>query len=210
MGMVGFGGDSLPIFVAGSSCQKARSRASKLAEERVKTVKEDRWIGGVASPLGTDVISRPREVGEFHDFYKRWGSQIFAFGLLVCGDREKAEWLTEETFALYFRGADSVAVRNRSRIPVALLRFASDLGKTHCSQRWGMASCGLAQSLLGLPFKDRATFILVSILRVQPSAAAVALRLRRSQLAAYWIRSALRLRWFWLRTGDLREAQSAA
>jgi len=172
---------------------------------------KDWWKGGDASSLGKDALSRPREVGEFYDFYERWSSQIFAFCLLVCGDRGKAEWLTEETFTLYFRGADSVALRNRSRVPVALLRFASDLAKTHCRQRWGAASCGLAQSLLELPFKDRATFILVSILRVQPSAAAVALRLRSSQLAAYWIRSALRLRWFWLRTGEPREAaQSAA
>jgi len=104
-----------------------------------------------------------------------------------------------------------VAVHARSGVPVALLRFAADLAKAHCSQRWGAASCGLAQGLLELPFKDRAAFILVSILRVPPSAAAVALRLRSSQLAAYWMRSALRLRWFWLRTGQPWEtAQSAA
>ena len=113
---------------------------------------KDWWKGGDASSLGKDALSRPREVGEFYDFYERWSSQIFAFCLLVCGDRGKAEWLTEETFTLYFRGADSVALRNRSRVPVALLRFASDLAKTHCRQRWGAASCGLAQSLLELPF----------------------------------------------------------
>lgn len=171
----------------------------------MKNGTEDWRKGGVASPIGTEVLSRPREVAEFYDFYKRWSSQIFAFCLLVCGDREKAEWLTEETFTLYFRGADSVALRNGSRVPVALLRFAVDLGKTHCSQRWGAASCGFDQAVLELPFKDRAAFILVSILRVQPSAAAVALRLRSSQLAAYWIRSALRLRWYWMGTGQPRE-----
>ena len=176
----------------------------------MKTGTEDWWKGGDAALLGIDGLSRPREVGEFHDFYKRWSSQVFAFCLLVYGDRGKAEWLAEETFTLYFRGADSVALRNRSRVPVALLRFAADLAKTHCSQRRGAGSFGLAENLLSLPFKDRAAFILVSILRVQPSAAAVALRLRSGQLAVHWIRAALRLRWFWLRTGELREAVQPA
>jgi len=180
-------------------------------EETMKIGTEDWWKGGDVLSLGTDVLSGPRQVDVFFDFYERWSSQVFAFCVLVCGDEEKAEWLTQETFTLYFRGADSVALRNRSRVPVALLRFAADLAKTHCSQRWGAGSFGLAENLLSLPFKDRAAFILVSILRVQPSAAAVALRLRSSQLAAYWIRSALRLRWFWLRTDRPREAaQSAA
>jgi hypothetical protein len=175
----------------------------------MKNGTEERRKGGVASPLGTDVLSRPREVGDFCDFYKRWSSQIFAFCLLVCGDREKAEWLTEESFTLYFRCADLAALRNRSSVPVALLRFAADLARTQCSQRWGAGLCGFDQAVLELPFTDRAAFILVSILRVQPSAAAVALRLRSNQLAAYWIRSALRLRWFWLRIGQPREWHGA-
>lgn len=171
----------------------------------MKNGTEDWRKGGVTSLLGIDMLSRPREVGEFYAFYRRWNSQIFAFCLLVCGDRGKAEWLTEETFAAYFRCADFAAVCSGSRVPVALLRFATDLAKTHCSQRWGADSCGFDQSLLELPFTDRAAFILVSLLRVQPSAAAVALRLRSNQLAAYWVRSALRLRWFWLRNGQPRE-----
>jgi len=175
----------------------------------MKNGTEDWRKGGVTSLLGIDMLSRPREVGEFYAFYRRWNSQIFAFCLLVCGDRGKAEWLTEETFAAYFRCADFAAVHSGSRVPVALLRFAADLGKTQCSQRWGAGSCGFDQAVLELPFTDRAAFILVSILRVQPSAAAVALRLRSNQLAAYWIRSALRLRWFWLRTGQPREWHGA-
>jgi len=165
--------------------------------------------GGVASQSGTDVPSRPRDVCDFYDFYKRWSSQIFAFCLLVCGDRGKAEWLTEKTFTWYFRCADLAAVRNGSRVPVALLRFAADLAKTHCSRCLGVDLCGFDQAVLELPFKDRAAFIMVSILRVQPSAAAVALRLRSNQLAAYWTRSALRLRWFWLRTGQPPEGHGA-
>jgi len=155
--------------------------------------------GGVASPLGTDALSRPREVGEFYDFYKRWNSQIFAFCLLVCGDRGKAEWLTEQAFGLYFRCADFVALHECSHVPVALLRFASDLAEADCSQRSGARSCGHTWALLALPFKQRAVFILVSILSVPHSVAAVALRLRSSQLAACWIDAALLMRWFWLK-----------
>jgi len=113
---------------------------------------KDWWKGGDASSLGKDALSRPREVGEFYDFYERWSSQIFALCLLACGNKGNAEWLTEETFASYFRCADFVALHNCSHVPVALLRFAADLAKAHCSQRWGAASCGLAQGLLELPF----------------------------------------------------------
>jgi hypothetical protein len=150
-------------------------------------------------------MSPPRELDEFHDFYKRWSSQIFTFCLLSSGDCGEAEWLTEAAFGLYFCCADFVALHHCSQVPVALLRFASDLANAHCSRRRGEGSCGLAQVLRELPFKDRAAFILVSILRVQPSVAAVALRLRSSQLAAYWTRAALRLRWIWLSTGRAAE-----
>jgi len=172
---------------------------------------EERHKGSGDSPIGAETMSPPRELDEFHDFYKRWSSQIFTFCLLSSGDRGEAEWLTEASFGLYFRCADFVTLHHGSQVPVALLRFASDLASAHCSRRRGEGSCGFAQALLELPFKDRAAFILVSILRVQPSAAAVALRLRSNQLAAYWMRSALRLRWFHFRTGQPREtAQSAA
>jgi hypothetical protein len=150
-------------------------------------------------------MSPPRELDEFHDFYKRWSSQIFTFCLLNSGDRGEAEWLTESTFGLYFRCADFVPLHHCSQVPVALLRFASDLADAHCSRRRGEDSCGFAKVLRELPFKDRSAFILVSILRVQPSVAAVALRLRSSQLVASWTRAALRLRWIWLSTSRAAE-----
>ena len=166
---------------------------------------EERHKGSGDSPIGAETMSPPRELDEFHDFYKRWSSQIFTFCLLSSGNRGEAEWLTEASFGLYFRCADFVALHHGSQVPVALLRFASDLANAHCRRRRGEDSCGFAQALLELPFKDRAAFILVSILRVQPSVAAVALRLRSSQLAAYWTRAALRLRWIWLSTGQAAE-----
>jgi hypothetical protein len=166
--------------------------------------------GGVASQSGTDVPSRPRDVGDFYDFYKRWSlPESLPSVSWFAETGGKAEWLTEETFAWYFRCADLAAVRSGSRVPVALLRFAADLAKTHCSRCLGVDLCEFDQAVLELPFKDRAAFIMVSILRVQPSAAAVALRLRSNQLAAYWTRSALRLRWFWLRTGQPPEGHGA-
>jgi hypothetical protein len=60
----------------------------------MKNGTEEWRLGGVASPLRRAALSRPRGVGDFYDFYKRWSSQIFAFCLLVCGDSGKAEWLT--------------------------------------------------------------------------------------------------------------------
>ncbi len=160
---------------------------------------------GDRAPIRAGPTPRPRELDEFHIFYERWSSRISAFCLLVCGDQEKAELLTEQTFNLYFRFADLVALHTCSHVPVALLRFASDLAETHCPQRLPAGSRGHAPDLLALPFKERAALILVSILRVQPSVAAVALRLRSSQLAACWTRAALRLRWFGLGTGQPQE-----
>jgi len=151
----------------------------------------------------------PREADDFHDAYKRWSPRIFAFCLLVSGDADKAESLTEQTFALYFGFADSLALHDCSHLPVALLRFASDLAEIQCGQQWGACSGGLSQALLSLPFRERAVIILVSVLRVQPSAAAVALRLRRRQLADHWTRAALRLRRSWLEP-QRRTARSAA
>lgn len=130
----------------------------------------------------TGPMSRARGLAEFHDFYKRWNYEIFAFCLLVGGDRRTAESLTEQTFALYFRCADLVALRNCSHVPVSLLRFASDLAEIHCCQPLRAVPCEPTRALLALPFKERAAFVLVSMLKVPHSTAAVALGLRRGQL----------------------------
>ena len=150
--------------------------------------------------------SRPRASNEFHDFYERWKSQIFAFFLLMGGDRARAELLTRQTFVFYFRCADRATLRTCSEVPVALLRFAADLAGIHCSQRLGAGSGGRTRDLLALPFQERAAFVLVSMLRLPCSTAAVALALRRSQLTEHWICAALSLRRFWL-GGDIRTAQ---
>jgi len=165
---------------------------------------------GVALPILKEIRSRPRDVGEFQEFYQLWSRPVFAFCLLVCGDQARAACLTEQTFAWYFRRADRVALRRSSSVPVALLRSAADLAKTHGSRRPGADLGRLDQALLELPFQERATFILVSVLRVEPSAAAVALRLSTSQLAACWIRAALRLRGLWLGFGESGDMPSAA
>jgi hypothetical protein len=157
------------------------------------------------SSIGMHSLSHPRPLREFHDCYKRWSSQIFSFCLLVCGDREKAEALTEQTFSLYFRCVDCVAFSSCSDAPASLLRFASDLAEIHCLQPLCSRPYGRTQALLALPFKERAVFSLISILRVQRSIAAVALGLRSDQLAQYWVRAALQLGRFWLRSNQSPE-----
>lgn len=163
--------------------------------------RSERWHAGLAS--NPSPMPRPQEPDEIHDFYQRWKSQIFGFFLLVGGDEEKAELLTAQTFVSYFRCGDSVAHHRHSHIPVALLRFASDLAGIQWGQHRGARSAGLTAALLALPLKERAVFIMISILRVQPSIAAVALRLRSGQLADHWTRAALRLRSSWLRSLEL-------
>jgi hypothetical protein len=158
--------------------------------------------------IGKHSMSHPRPLREFHDCYKRWSSQIFSFCLLVCGDREKAESLTKKTFVLYFRCADCVAFSNCSQAPASLLRFAADLAEIHCLQPLRSHPYGRTQALLALPFRERAVFSLVSILRVQHSIAAIALGLRSDQLAESWVRAALQLRRLWLRSDESPERDS--
>ena len=165
---------------------------------------------GVASPIVKEIRPRPRDLGEFQKFYQLWSRPVLAFCFLVCGDQAKAECLTEQTFAWYFRRADRVALRRSSSVPVGLLRSAADLARTHGSRRPGADSGRLDQALRELPFKERAGFIMVSVLRVEPSAAAVALRLSTNPLADCWIRAALRLHGLWLGSGESPEMQSAA
>jgi hypothetical protein len=145
-------------------------------------------------PIATGQTFSTRKADKFRDFYQRWNSPIFAFCLLASGDWEKAESLTEQAFAWYFRYADAAALHHSCQVPAALLRFAADLAELHCSKRSGTCEAGLAQALLTLPFKQRAVFIVVSALRVPPSLAAVALRLRAGQIAGHWTQAALRLR----------------
>lgn len=153
---------------------------------------------------------RPRDLREFQDFYRLWRRPVFAFCLLTCGDRTQAEWLTEETFAWYFRRADFVALRRSAHIPVGLLRSAADLASNDGSRRLRAASSRFNQAVLELPFKERASFILVSVLSVPPSAAAVALRLSSSQLASCWLRAVFELRARWPGLGDPCAMQPAA
>jgi len=151
---------------------------------------------GKANPdlaTGIDARSRPRGLGDFYAFYQRWSSQVFAFCLLLCGDRAQPEWFTEEAFAWYFRRADSVALRSKPHIPVALLRSATDFVRKYGIRRPDADLNNLNRDLLELPFKRRAAFILVSVMGVQASAAAVALRLSRGQLASCWLEAALQL-----------------
>jgi len=164
-------------------------------------------------PIAAGQTFSARKADKFHDFYERWNSQIFAFCLLASGDPQKAELLTEQTFALYFCCADAVALDDCCRLPAALLRFASDLAELECSKRSGTCAGGLPQALLTLPFRQRAVFIAVSALRVQSSLAAVALRLRAGQVAEYWTQAALRLRGSWLeaqRTKTQQQTPSGA
>jgi hypothetical protein len=157
------------------------------------------------SSIAARPAPHPRSLREFHDCYKRWSPQIFSFCFLVCGDREKAESITEQTLSLYFRCADCVAFSSCSEAPASLLRFASELAEIHCLQPLRSHPRGRTQALLALPFKERAVFSLISILRVERSLAAVALGLRSDQLAEYWLRAALQLRRFWLRSDQSRE-----
>ena len=168
------------------------------------------WRLEVASHTVREARSRPRDLREFQDFYRLWSRPVFAFCLLVCGDRTHAEWLTEESFAWYFRRADFVALRRREQIPVALLRSAADLAKSYGGRRLDAASSEFKRAVLELPFKERASFILVSVLGVQSSTAAVALRLSSSQLASCWLEAALRLHGLRLGSGDSPAMQPAA
>ena len=167
-------------------------------------------LDGLASPSVKELRSRPRSLGEYRAFYHLWSRQIFDFCLLVCGDRAQAEWLTEETFAWYFRRADFVALRLGSRVPVGLLRSAAELARTQGNRRLGADSGGFGQALLEMPFTDRAAFILVSVLEVEPSAAAVALRLSSSQLTSRWLAAALRLHGLRHAFGEATEMPAAA
>ena len=164
----------------------------------------------VASHIVKDARPRPRDLREFQDFYRLWRRPVFAFCLLACGDRTQAEWLTEETFTWYFRHADFVALRRSPQIPVGLLRSAADLASNYGSRWRGAASTDFNQAVLELPFKERASFILVSVLSVHPSAAAVALRLSSSQLVVCWLRAALQLHSLRHACGDPAEMRSAA
>jgi hypothetical protein len=157
------------------------------------------------SSVGAHPTPHPRPLHEFQDCYQRWSSQIFTFCLLVCGDRQKAESLTEQIFGLYFRCADCVAFPSGFEAPGSLLRFASDLAEIHCLQPLRAHPFGCAQALLTLPFKERAVFCLISVLKVQRSIAAVALGLRSDQLAECWVRAALQLRRHWLKSDQSRE-----
>jgi hypothetical protein len=168
----------------------------KTVEEKCRALQEDMPIG--QSP---QVRRHPRE---------NWTSSTISTSAGTPRSLPSVSWLAEtwkrrncsrsNPYALYFRCADLVALHNCSYIPVGLLRFASELVEIHCSQRSGACSGELPRALLTLPFKERAVFIVVSILRVQPSVAAVALGLRGKQLGDYWIRTALRLRGSWLRS----------
>jgi len=101
-------------------------------------------------------------------------------------------------------------LRRSAQIPVGLLRSAADLASNYGSRRRGAASTDFSQAVLELPFKERASFILVSVLSVQPSAAAVALRLSSSQLASCWLAAALRLHGLRLGFGEPPAMRPAA
>ena len=157
----------------------------------------ERHRGKADSSTGARTMPQPRTLQEFRDCYRRWSSQIYSYCLLICGDREGAESLTEQTFSSYFRCADCVAFSSCSRAPASLLRFATELAEIHCARPLRSRPYGRAQALLALPFRERAAFSLISILKVQRSIAAVALDMRSDQLAEHWLRAALQLRRFW-------------
>ncbi len=147
-------------------------------------------------------MSRPRQLKESREFYERWSAQVFTFCRLLCGEQAKAELCTEQTFILFFRFADCMDLDSYSQIPVSLLRFASDVAEIHCQEPLRADATSRDQAVLALLFKEHAAFILVSVLRVRRSAAAIALRLSREQLKEYWMQAALHLRRLWLSTGE--------
>jgi hypothetical protein len=145
-------------------------------------------------------VLHARELREFREFYQRWSTQVFTFCRLLCGERARAELCTEQTFALFFRSADCIALDSYSEIPAALLRFAFDTAEIHCQGLLRTEVQSRAQALLAIPFRDRAVFILISVLGLKRSAAAVALGMSSEQLRRRWLNAASRLRPFWFST----------
>lgn len=152
-----------------------------------------------------DPVPQPRELREFRKFYERWSSQVFTFCNLLCGDRARAELCTEQVFMLFFQSADCNALDSYSEIPNALLRFAFDIAEVHCQEPLRAEVQSRAQALLALPFRDRAVFILISVLGLRRSAAAVALEMSKEQLRRRWLNAALQLRRFWLSAKERRD-----
>jgi hypothetical protein len=147
-----------------------------------------------------DPVPRPRKLREFRECYDQWSSQVFTFCRLLCGERERAELCTEQVFMLFFQSADCIVLDSYSEIPVALLRFAFEITEIHCQEPMRAEAQSRAQALLALPFRDRAVFILISVMGLRRSAAAVALGMGKEQLRRRWLDAALHLRRFWLQS----------
>jgi hypothetical protein len=110
---------------------------------------------------------------------------------------------TEQVFLLFFQ-SEGCQLTGYSEIPVALLRFAHDIAKVHCHRPPGSNIKSRAQTLLTLAFEDRAAFILVSVLRLKPWVAAVALRIDREEVRRRWLNAALELRRLWPNPNEMQ------
>lgn len=143
-----------------------------------------------------EAAREPRKLRECREFYQRWSSQVFTFCSLVLGEQQPAELCTEQVFLSFFQSA-SCQLTGYSEIPVALLRFACDIAEIRCHRPPQGNIKSRAQALLTLAFEDRAAFILVNVLGMKPSVAAVALGIDREELRRRWLNAALALRRLW-------------
>jgi hypothetical protein len=145
----------------------------------------------------------PRKLKDCRAFYERWSSEVFTFCSLLLGERQPAELCTEQVFSLFFQSA-GCQFTGYSEIPVRLLRFACDIAEVRCHRHPQGNIKSRAQALLALAFRDRAAFILVSVLRLKSSAAAVALGIDREELRRRWLNAALELRHLWPNPNEMQ------
>lgn len=81
-----------------------------------------------ASHTDPEIIDRARsgEPGAFDHLVARYGDRVFAFGMKMCGEREDARDVVQETFLNAYRSLDSL------RQPGALLSWLFRIASNAC------------------------------------------------------------------------------
>jgi DNA-directed RNA polymerase specialized sigma24 family protein len=131
-----------------------------------------------------------RTESELRQFYEQWAAIVSTFCRLYLGDSEIAEEVLTQTFLQYFRRELPLRL---DHIPSALMSLALEESNSRQGGE-GDSDSGFESTVLQLPPRERAVFILHGVLSLQLPCVAAITRIAYTDVCRMWVRALLELR----------------